>query len=413
MNYMEADMEDKALTTKEIAEYLNISNQMVYNMIKADMIPAFKVGNAVRILSSDLQKYTERQKAVFQNETTNYSNPDPGTFSLQNIYSHFDAFSLSRISFSFPLGTTFSVLGPSGSGKTLLLKTIAGLVKPDTGAIFHGPSRLDTLAASGRRLGFVFQDHKLFPHMSSAANIGFPYTIRKLEKSKIDEAVAKTAEELQINREYLPKTPDKLPEGIKQLVAIGHAQANAIDTYIMDEPLSHLDPTIKMDMRVFLKLLVQKMGKTTIFAFNDPSDALALSDYIAILDQGQLIQFGHRDEVYQNPVSPVALEVLSLNGTVRLPVEIKNGRTVPFDLPQAREDGYYSLYFRPDEVRYSSGPAKAGEIPVKVISQKFLDGSRVYARCMLDEKNTVDLILPADSGGSGSISIIHAYVFKA
>lgn len=411
-------MEERALSIQEVATYLSISHQMVYNLIKNDQISSFKVGNAVRVLSSDLQDYIDRQKAVTQAVNTVYENRDMSAFSVQNICNHKGCFNLSKISFSFPLGKTISIVGPSGSGKTFLLKSIAGLEALEAGAVFSGPERIDKVPVGARRLGFVFQDYSLHPLMDSNANIGFPHLIRKMSKAQIDEEVAHIVSRLQIPAQFLTKNPDSLPQGIKHLVAIGHAQSNALDMYIMDEPMNNLDPAIRAGMRVFLKALVDDLGKTTLFAFNDPADALSLSDYVGVLDQGRLVQFGPVREVYERPVNPVALESLSAYGTVRIPVTVADGRTAPLGLPAAVADGVYVMYLRPDEIDVADGEAGSvaglpseGEIAAEVLSSRFIDGSRQISRCRLGGEIPADLLLPPNSAGSVTIRPRRLYFF--
>ncbi len=414
-------MDEKAMTTQEVAKFLNISNQMVYNLIKQEMITSFKVGSSVRILYGDLLNYIDRQKTVSGAVHMKYGNSDLGAFSLRNVCSHLGSFALSGINFDFPLGKTISFVGPSGSGKTLLLRSIAGIETLDAGAVFVGPTRIDAMTVGARRIGYVFQENTLYPHMDSSENIGFPQTMRKMSKTQIEDEVARIVEKLQIPAQYLPKTPDALPEGIKQLVAIAHAQSNAMDVYLMDEPMSCLDITIKKGMRVFLKALVTDLGKTTIYAFNDPEDALALSDYVGVLDQGRLVQAGPVREVYERPLCPIALEALSVYGTVRIPVEVKSHITFPLSLPSEKEDGVYTLYFRPDELEVlpSSGAAKAGPsgpsgaISAEILSSRFIDGSHMTAKCLLDGTIQADLILPPDTKKIFLMKARHLYFFPA
>lgn len=382
-------MQRKAMTTKEVAEFLNVSNQTVYNLIKAKEIPAFKIGNAVRILSADLDTYIDNLKVAHRAANATFRNEDPSLFSVQSLCAHYDNFPLMDINFEFPLGKTACFLGPSGCGKTLLLRSLAGFMHLDSGAVFNGHTRYDSLNTGERRLGYVFQDYALFPHLNSRQNIGFPLLVRHTEKKQLDEEVRKILASLKFPERYEHMKPEMLPEGVKQLVAIGTAQSNVLDCFIMDEPLAHLDAMVKKEMRIFLKTLVTDLGKTTIYAFNDPTDALVLADYVGIMDQGRLIQFGETEDVYAHPTSLVSLEAMSLNGTVHIPVEVKNGLTDPLAVGTDKSDGSYMLYFRHDDVELS----EQGTIRGEVLQRKFFDGRKLTATCRLNESVTVDLLL--------------------
>lgn len=400
-------MQQKAMTTKEVADFLNVSNQMVYNLIKSNELSAFKIGNAVRVLSTDLEKYVGHQKVLHRSLNMSFRNNDPLNFSVQSLCSHYDGFPLLDISFDFPLKKTVCFLGPSGCGKSLLLRSLAGLMQLDGGAIFNGPQRYDTLSSGARRLGYVFQDYALFPHMSSKQNIGFPHLVHRMEKKQLEAEVQKVLENLKFPAQFLHMLPETLPEGIKQLVAIGSAQSNALDLYIMDEPLSHLDAMIKKEMRIFLKALVTELGKTTIYGFNDPMDALVLSDYVGILDDGKLIQFGGTREVYDHPVNLLALETTSLNGIAHIPVEVKNGKTNPLSIPAKLTDGRYTLYFRLDEIEMT----EQGKVRVEVLKRKHFDGRNLAANCRLNGDVTVDLLLDINAGDFFSINLKNPFFF--
>ncbi|MDC7233053.1 MAG: ATP-binding cassette domain-containing protein [Spirochaetales bacterium] len=384
---------EKSLTIKEVAQFLGISNQMVYNLIKDKKIEAFKVGSAIRILSSDLYAYIERQKELFHSPREGIENSDENVFMVHNICFRREQFQLENISFTIPRGKILSVIGPSGSGKTMLLKAIAGINKAEQGVVYLGSKRLDNIPARDRNIGFVFEDYALMPNRNGRGNIRFPLEmIKHLKKDEIDPAVSALAEELKLSRDDLDTVISELPEGVKQMIAIAKADIRNIDLLIMDEPLARLDAQVRLQMRSFLKELVVKLGKTTILSLHDPETALAMSDYIAVLDKGKLIQFGTATEVYGHPETEIVLEMTSRYAVNDIPVQVLKGKTDPLNLETDREDGRYKLFFRADEIELH----KDG-MEVEVQDRHVLDGSRVLAGCSSPE-GSLQLVVPAEYG---------------
>jgi multiple sugar transport system ATP-binding protein len=383
---------DKSLTIKEVAQFLNISNQMVYNLIRDKKIEAFKIGSAIRILSSDLYAFIKRQKELFHSPEERIENSDENTFLVNNICFRREQFQLENISFEIPRGKILSVIGPSGSGKTMLLKSLAGINKPEKGAIFLGSNRLDTISPRERNIGFVFEDYALMPNRKGRGNIRFPLeTIKKLRKEDIDPAVTALANELNLSDENLNTVISELPEGVKQMIAIAKADIRNIDLLIMDEPLARLDAMVRLQMRSFLKELVVKLGKTTIISLHDPETALAMSDYIAVLDKGRLVQFGSTQEVYKHPVSKIVFEMTSRYAINEVNVKVKDNKTYPFELKTEKEDGDYRLIFRADELKISDRGMK-----LSINRKHILDGNRILAECSSDNDD-LELVLPSET----------------
>lgn len=390
------------LTVKEVAAFLRVTPQAVYNMIKREEIAAFKVGSAVRVLRADLHSYIERQKKLFAAQVAAYEAPAADVVAARNLCAHFgglpgeDAvFSIESVCFEIPRGSTLGVIGPSGSGKTLLLKALAGLIPLDAGAFFIGADRIDGLDAHSRRVGLVFQDYALYPMLNGGGNIAFPRMIAKESKSVIDSAVERIAGELGIEKDYLSKHVEALPEGIKQLVAIGRAEnkppRRPAELFLMDEPLIHLDARMRDETRSLLKRIVADFGATTIYAFNDAADALALSDRLLVLLDGKVAQFGPAAEVFRRPAEPDIMELLSLNDVSRLAgsyadgsvVVEELGATVAASLPPGADPGYRgkaSLFFRPEEVEpVPLDGAAAGTLRALVDRRVPYGGDRVLA----------------------------------
>lgn len=387
---------DEALTIKEVAKFLKISHQMVYNLIKQKELEAFKIGSAVRILFSDLQAYVKKQKHEYANRTKkdndHYINTDDSLMVLDNVRVDMGSFSLTDISFSFPKESILAILGPSGSGKTLLLHGIAGLKEITAGAVFIGKKRIDILRARERRIGFVFQDYALFPHLSTKENIMFPFFSSKQKQAK-KEDLEKALKELQLDAAYLPFKPEGLPEGMKQLVAIGREKIRDVDLFLMDEPMSHLDKDKQHKIRMIIKRILTHLKKTAIICVNDPHDALALSNYVVILIDGRIKMFGETQHVYNNPQYPEVMEIFSCYGVNKYPVRIRNQQVPAFSYKIQKEDGDYLLYFRSEEIRI----IKDGKgIDAEIIKEHFLGGKNKLINCITSDNIKMQLLVPLD-----------------
>ncbi len=300
------------------------------------------------------------------------------------------SFHLGSISFEIPMGSTLGVIGTSGCGKTLLLRALAGLAPLEAGEIFSSQERLDLLSPGERNVGLVFQDYALYPSRTGAGNISFPLEVVKASKATVDTAVLRIAAELGIEDEFLTRSVTALPEGIKQLIAIGRAEnrppQNPPRLFLMDEPLVHLDANVREKMRAFLKRLVMEAGITTVYAFNDSADALALSDRLLLLREGKLVQIGLTEEVYGRPVDREAMELLSLNGTSSLMgdyedgvVHLRGGSDIPASLPDEASGDYRGsvmLCFRPEETE-SVWATLPDSIGARVLRSFPYDGERV------------------------------------
>lgn len=434
------------LTVKEVAAFLRITPQAVYNMIKREEITAFKVGSAVRVLRADLDDYIQRGKRLFSAQNAVYEAPEEGILAARRLCARFGGrqggqrasavFSLDSVSFQIPAGSTLGIVGPSGSGKTLLLKALAGLIPLDAGALFLGSKRLDGSDPRERRTGLVFQDYALYPMLDGAGNIAFPLRIGKAAKETIDPAVERIAGELGIEREYLAKAIEALPEGIKQLVAIGRAEnkpvGHNVELFLMDEPLIHLDARMREGTRAFLKRLVSSIGATTIYAFNEAADALALSDRILLLRDGGVVQFGATSEVFSLPADPNVMELLSLNGVTKLrgdyaagkaaiadigaEVSAQPGTGIPLDYR-----GKVDVCFRPEETEPTQRGAKGALIATIDRSVPY-DGERVLAHGRLlakgrkeaqEEAPGVAFLAPGEAEGTYAFRPTAAVAFPA
>ena len=210
-------------------------------------------------------------------------------------------------------------------------------------------------------------------------------------KNVLQSETEKRINELQINASYLPHLPDELPEGMKQLVAIAREKNHEVDLFLMDEPMSKLDAAQHLQMRVFIRKIIGDLGKTTLISSNDPEDALVLSDYLGVMVEGRLLQFGETWEVYNHPANLTVMEMTSRLGLNTIRVEVRSRLTQPYNVPVEKEDGMYNMAFRIEEIKLASEG-----IPAKISFSRFFDGKRKLGFCEIGESKDVKLMLPID-----------------
>ncbi len=216
---------------------------------------------------------------------------------------------LDGVSLAFADGEFFGLLGPSGSGKTTLLRAIAGFVDPDDGEIsFDGRPVRDT-PVHRRRIGMVFQNYALFPHMSVFDNVAFGLTVRRLPSSEIRTQVTAMLDLVRLGG-FEERRPRQLSGGQQQRVALARALVTKPRVLLLDEPLGALDKRLRQQMQIELKQIQREIGITTIFVTHDQEEALTLSDRIAIFNEGRVIQVGMPHAVYERPSSAFAASFL-------------------------------------------------------------------------------------------------------
>ena len=213
-----------------------------------------------------------------------------------------DFVALNDVNFTIKPGEFFSLLGPSGCGKTTLLRIIAGFEFPDDGAVLFDDKNVVSLPANKRHSNTVFQTYALFPHMSVYDNIAFPLRLKKVPKNVIDEKVRKYVHLVQLDQ-HIYKKPNQLSGGQKQRVAIARALINEPKVLLLDEPLSALDAKLRSSLLIDLDNLHDKIGITFIYVTHDQSEALAVSDRIAVMNAGNVLQVGTPFEIYESPAT--------------------------------------------------------------------------------------------------------------
>ena len=213
-----------------------------------------------------------------------------------------DFIALNDINFTINQGEFFTLLGPSGCGKTTLLRIIAGFENPDDGAVLFDDTNVVGLPPNKRHSNTVFQSYALFPHMTVFENVAFSLRLKKVDNANVEEKVRKYLSLVQLE-EHMYKKPNQLSGGQRQRVAIARALINEPKVLLLDEPLSALDAKLRSSLLVELDRLHDKIGITFIFVTHDQSEALAVSDRIAIMNKGNVLQIGTPFEVYESPAA--------------------------------------------------------------------------------------------------------------
>jgi len=217
---------------------------------------------------------------------------------VRKAYSGFEV--IHGIDLQVQSGEFLVLVGPSGCGKSTLLRMIAGLEEITDGTISIGDRVVNDLPASQRNLSMVFQSYALYPHMSVRKNLAFGLSNLRMPKDEIERRVADAARILQIG-ELMERKPRQLSGGQKQRVAIGRAIVREPQLFLFDEPLSNLDAELRVQMRVELAGLYNRLGTTMIYVTHDQTEAMTMATRIAVLNKGNLEQVGTPFELYNNP----------------------------------------------------------------------------------------------------------------
>ena len=248
------------------------------------------------------------------------------------------------------------LVGPSGCGKSTLLRMIAGLENIDEGEIFINDQKINDLHPSKRQTAMVFQSYALYPHMNVYQNMSFGLKIEKKSKEEIQTKVMKAAKILKIE-ELLERRPKHLSGGQRQRVAIGRAITRNPKIFLFDEPLSNLDAKLRIQMRLEIKKLQQKVGVTSIFVTHDQVEAMTLADRLAVINNGIIEQLGTPIEIYNNPKSLFVAGFIGSPQMNFIDGELKNKTLFAegFEIKNVQSDfnGEITLGIRPEHMSQS------------------------------------------------------------
>ncbi len=292
-----------------------------------------------------------------------------------------DKIVLNNLDVSVAPGEVVALVGASGSGKSTLLRAIAGLLSPDQGAIrIEGGtvwSPRGEVAAENRNVGLVFQDYALWPHMSVRQNLSFGLEVRGLKRLEIDHRIDHALRITQL-KPFADRRPSQLSGGQQQRVAIARCLAMRPRLLLLDEPLSNLDAALRDDLRSEMMRLVRSEGMTAVYVTHDQVEAMAVSDRLAVMDRGEIVQLAAPEEVYTRPINSFVARFLGgfslINGTVSSDRFAVDGSGTSLRHSSKACSGSGLLVVRPEDGR------PAGEFPGNDLAGEVLD-SAFQGRC--------------------------------
>ena len=301
-------------------------------------------------------------------------------------------------------GEMVALLGPSGCGKTTLLNVIAGFEPCDSGDLWLRGVSLRNIPPNHRNIGIVFQSYALFPHMTTAGNIGYGLRIRRMPSKLIKERVGEVIDLLKLNG-LEERYPSELSGGQQQRVAIARALAVRPVMLLLDEALSALDKNLREQMQVELSILLRQLGITTIIVTHDQREAFTIANRIAVMSDGQILQIGTPQEIYSDPKSSFVLEFVGSANVLKgvtvqdgseLVVRADCGLTVPILGAQRLDLGQrVNIYVRAEDIELSSEPTPVhSNQPGTVSLARFMGPTKRHAidlggeQVVLDSRST-------------------------
>ena len=223
---------------------------------------------------------------------------------LVDVSKQFGAFTaVDHVDLAVAPGEFFSMLGPSGSGKTTCLRMIAGFERPSSGRVLLQGEDVTSLAPYERNVNTVFQEYALFPHMTVQQNVEYGLRVKGVKRPERRERARETLELVRLS-DFAARRPAQLSGGQRQRVALARALVNRPRVLLLDEPLGALDLKLRQEMQVELKHIQQSVGITFVYVTHDQEEALAMSDRLAVFNQGKIEQIGDPADVYERPATP-------------------------------------------------------------------------------------------------------------
>lgn len=245
---------------------------------------------------------------------------------------------LSNLDLSIDPGELFFLLGPSGCGKTTLLRSMAGFYIPEEGSVFFGDEDVTKLEPHKRNTGMMFQSYALWPHMSVAENVAFGLEERKISKPEIKQRVGEALESVRMSQ-YADRKPNQLSGGQQQRVALARALVIRPRCLLLDEPLSNLDAKLRLEMRTEIRRVCKEFKLTTVYVTHDQKEALSISDRMAILEGGHILQVGTPREVYKRPKKKTVAHFIGETDFIAGKVARQSGNNATVETAIGRFDG--------------------------------------------------------------------------
>ena len=286
------------------------------------------------------------------------------------------------LNLSMPKGEFLTMLGPSGSGKTTCLMMLAGFETATHGDIRLNGTSINNIPPHKRGIGMVFQNYALFPHMTVAENLSFPLEVRKVGKSEREERIMRTLGMVQME-DFAGRRPAQLSGGQQQRIALARALVFEPELVLMDEPLGALDKQLRETLQFEITRLAHDLGITVVYVTHDQTEALTMSDRVAVFDDGRIQQLAPPDQLYEAPENSFVAQFIGENNTLDGVVkEIKGGvamiqldsgeliQAKPINVTKAGERTRVSI--RPERVEFDKSRMKEGAFTLKAEVLEFI-----------------------------------------
>lgn len=314
---------------------------------------------------------------------------------------------LSDVNLDINAGEFLTLLGASGSGKSTLLNIVAGFLKADSGGVAVDGVDLTRLPPHKRGLGMVFQHYALFPHMNVSENVAFPLKRQGVPKNQIGTRVTEALDVVELS-DLGDRKPLELSGGQQQRVALARAIVFRPRVLLMDEPLSALDKKLREQLQLEIRRLHQELGITVIFVTHDQGEALAMSDRIALLRRGDIVQVGTPTELYDRPNSRYSAEFVGVsnifNGYVDNGQFHDTAHNIQYRLPDGTTDDSTCVMIRPERLMIApfdhDVPDGLDRIPAQVEDAVYMGSDRtVLVRTQAGERLEARTDVPRDTDG--------------
>ena len=313
----------------------------------------------------------------------------------------------------------FALLGPSGCGKTTLLRLIAGLIEPDSGEIYIGDKRVDKVPPEDREIGFVFQTFALFPHMTAWENVNYGPRVKNFDLKEAGTIGHEVLELVKLH-ERMNAYPSELSGGMMQRVAVARALAAGAKTLLLDEPLGQLDAKVRNEIRYEMRRMAKDLNLTAIHVTHDQSEAMSISDRIAVMKKGKIVQVGTPQELYMKPNSLfvanfigesnfLEASVAAVNGS-NLEMELRGGAKVKAVGTGIAEGERAVLCIRPEIFVFEHGSSENKNLLRGKVEKITFEGTFVRYVIRLESQDSVVVIKPSltekwyDVGASVTLS---------
>jgi iron(III) transport system ATP-binding protein len=278
-------------------------------------------------------------------------------------------------------GEFLTLLGPSGCGKTTTLRMIAGFERPDRGRVFIGDEDVTDLMANRRNIGFVFQNYALFPHLSVFENVAYGLRVKSMQRAEIETAISDVLALVGL-KGYEHQFPHQLSGGEQQRVALARAVVIQPRVLLFDEPLSNLDAKLRVHMRSEIRRLQKTLSITTVYVTHDQEEAMAVSDHVAVMNEGRIVQIGTAEDLYTKPASTFVAQFI---GRINiLPAEVKEVREMltivnifnqPFQIPKSTiplaHGQKIKVFIRPESIALLK-EVWEGQLKGRIVENTFL-----------------------------------------